>query len=340
MVACAALGCIAAPSGAQVALRLGVVHARYPGVGVLTAGQASLRGQWTNGPDRAAVDLGFASLRGGSWVGQANLESGTTRTYGWGALAQNVAASGALVKGGEPFGQVLGTLAAGRRVGTVVLGVGVAGGGLVPNRSLATWQTAVSASAGIPVGSADGTLRFLRAWSSGQRFAEIDLGLAQRMGPVSLEAGVGARGFDGMRTQATWRVQAAAPFNRFLTMEFAGGASPRSFQGITEGTYLTAGFSISSPRPHAVRPEITRTTTGIRFGIELPRAREVSIAGDWNGWTPVPMVLVESHWIADLPIGQGAHKFMLTVDGKQMVPPGVPKLPDGFGGEVGLLVVN
>ena len=68
--------------------------------------------------------------------------------------------------------------------------------------------------------------------------------------------------------------------------------------------------------------------------------RDVAIAGEWNHWTAVPMTRDASgRWVAELTLGAGAHRFMLIVDGKNVVPRGVPKLPDGFGGEVGLMVM-
>jgi hypothetical protein len=74
----------------------------------------------------------------------------------------------------------------------------------------------------------------------------------------------------------------------------------------------------------------------------VPGATSVDIAGDWNSWTPAPMAKdVDGRWSVELPLQGGAHKFIIVVDGqRQMVPRGVPTLPDGFGGTVGLLVVS
>jgi hypothetical protein len=42
-----------------------------------------------------------------------------------------------------------------------------------------------------------------------------------------------------------------------------------------------------------------------------------------------------------LPLGPGAYRFSLILDGEHwVVPEGVPMLPDDFGGEVGLLLVG
>lgn len=46
-------------------------------------------------------------------------------------------------------------------------------------------------------------------------------------------------------------------------------------------------------------------------------------------------------WSADLPLRGGAWRFAILVDGNRWtVPAGVPRLPDDFGGEVGVLVVR
>jgi hypothetical protein len=163
------------------------------------------------------------------------------------------------------------------------------------------------------------------------------------MGDFTLEAGAGLRSFDGLGTDGAWHVQAAAGMHRAFILEAAIGAYPRSPDGFTDGLFAALGVRIvAQPRASSL-PTVERIDgTWTRVRLAVPGASTVEIAGDWNSWTPAPMTRdVDGRWSAELPLQGGAHKFIIVVDGqRQSVPRGVPTLPDGFGGTVGLLVVS
>ena len=54
-------------------------------------------------------------------------------------------------------------------------------------------------------------------------------------------------------------------------------------------------------------------TGGVRFRVWAPRATEVSIIGDWNGWKPIAMQRSGDDWTATVPdVGRGAlYKYVI-----------------------------
>jgi 1,4-alpha-glucan branching enzyme len=57
----------------------------------------------------------------------------------------------------------------------------------------------------------------------------------------------------------------------------------------------------------------------IHFFCEAPRARSVSLIGDFNGWNPAahPMERqVDGSWFLEVPLSHGHHEYLFLVDGK------------------------
>jgi len=71
-------------------------------------------------------------------------------------------------------------------------------------------------------------------------------------------------------------------------------------------------------------------------------AKTVEVSGDFTSWKPVKLApSTGGAWKISLPIPHGTHQINVRVNGGQwLVPPGLPRLTDEFGGAVGLLVVN
>ncbi|MHB1223243.1 MAG: glycogen-binding domain-containing protein, partial [Gemmatimonadaceae bacterium] len=74
----------------------------------------------------------------------------------------------------------------------------------------------------------------------------------------------------------------------------------------------------------------------------LPAARSAGLLGDFTGWTAVPLERgADGRWAVTLALGPGVHRVNLrTDDGPWRAPPGLTAVDDGFGGQVGLLVVS
>lgn len=61
----------------------------------------------------------------------------------------------------------------------------------------------------------------------------------------------------------------------------------------------------------------------VRFALVNPDAREVSLVGDFNGWTPGATPLtgqgVDGVWTASIPVTAGRHEYAFIVDGERWV---------------------
>ena len=68
---------------------------------------------------------------------------------------------------------------------------------------------------------------------------------------------------------------------------------------------------------------------------------EVSVAGSFTDWEPVPMARSEGVWEVAMTLEPGVHEYVYIVDGTQVVPPEAPsRRDDGFGGWNGVVVVG
>jgi len=135
-------------------------------------------------------------------------------------------------------------------------------------------------------------------------------------------------------------------------LEFAFGSYPRDLVGFEHGTYASAGmrvnlsasarapYRIPSPPPLSVqRQEDGRTRIVVHYSQSADR---VEIAGDWTNWDPLRMNSVAANvWEVVTTLEPGIYKYSLVVDGSDWtLPEGVPSEPDGFGGQIGLLIVR
>jgi hypothetical protein len=166
-------------------------------------------------------------------------------------------------------------------------------------------------------------------------------------GPVLLSGSLGqreARGenrtFGGgqMVLTVAHGVAVFAAAESYPSNRLTGAVGGRSFSG---GIALSAGgfhAPRALPRPTAVPAAPAGLT---RLSIEARRASRVEVAGDWNGWEPVPLRRAENGvWYADLEIPPGEYRYAFRVDGRTWeVPKGVAAVDDGFGGKSAWLSV-
>ena len=95
---------------------------------------------------------------------------------------------------------------------------------------------------------------------------------------------------------------------------------------------------LSAPRAHFQLLPVAPGLQALR--LRAPDARSVEIAGDFSEWAPLPLERVGDDWEARLPLEPGVYRLNLRLDGGPWVaPPGLPAERDGFGGEVGVLIV-
>ena len=293
-----------------------VTHARFTsGAGSSTQASTAL----TLARPAGALSLGLQGMASASFL--------TGGVSAWSGSAQGFVA---LVSG--PWLASLGASAGGLRT---VAGVshGLFGGAARLRRDVGPF--AVEGAAAF---TASGTTRY----------TDATVGASLTRGVWNVDASGGARlgGLEG----GTQLGQADAELRLAprLFLDAAVGRSPRDLTGFTSGTYVTLGFRVPLAGRAAVLPSPARVEVRLeapdraRVTLEVPHATHVAIVGEWNAWTPAPMTrLGGDRWQAWLPLGRGAYRFAVVVDGGHwVVPPGVPRLNDDFGGQVGVLVIG
>src|SRR5438445_9243326 len=84
------------------------------------------------------------------------------------------------------------------------------------------------------------------------------------------------------------------------------------------GVVNTEVATINTSRPRATKPN--------RVCLELvkPGARQVCVAGSFNGWKPEKTPLAPTgngRWIGDLIVTPGRHEYLFVVDGQWLPDP-------------------
>lgn len=123
---------------------------------------------------------------------------------------------------------------------------------------------------------------------------------------------------------------------------------PSDHRGATLGVRLSGWRRPGVVRSLGERAQVTlwriRKLEGQRYVFEVraPGARLVEVMGSMTGWEPVRLERVAGErWQTSLTLQPGVHQVNLRTDGGGwMPPPGIPSTPDGFGGTVGVLVVE
>ena len=215
--------------------------------------------------------------------------------------------------------------------------------------------TGVVPSAGLwaQSGPIRATLSYLHTRISGDTYPEANLAVSLSRGPIDLSVYGGLRQspFEGFGLDESWAGATAALWvNPHAALVFSGGQySSDVLQGLPGGRFASVGIRltrrrarpipISAPAPIVYTAETARAGS---IGFEVDGARQVEIAGDWNGWERVPLSQdATGRWIVPVGLAPGAYRFNLRVDGERwIVPEGVPQIDDGYGGRVGLLLIS
>ena len=122
---------------------------------------------------------------------------------------------------------------------------------------------------------------------------------------------------------------------------------------------VTVAFSYSWGRRTAIRPprvdvgSLVRESGGsvqqpdvegnVHLRVHAPGARNVSVAGDFNGWQPDRAPLRPAGngwWEIHISLEPGSYEYLYIIDGRWVAPPEAKLLVnDGFGGQNGILEV-
>lgn len=113
------------------------------------------------------------------------------------------------------------------------------------------------------------------------------------------------------------------------------------------GLMFLAGRGSAGPQltPSAAVAQAPDTVHVVRFVFSQPNARTVSLAGDFNAWSPsaTPMLAdeVDGVWSIAIPLSSGRHEYAFVVDGERWVAdPFARSTRDEFGQESSILRVG
>ncbi|MEZ4457414.1 MAG: hypothetical protein R2882_12845 [Gemmatimonadales bacterium] len=305
-----------------------------------------------------AVGLGPFALGGtGEWAGSVAL--GGRWSLGFGA-------AGAAVRGEHDWlGREIGTrLGVERSVGRATLSAGALGASLdqpkvsMAGAFLAARLTVGSVQVEGEVGQLARIAGSFAAWSGAGRPVDTLrsgpqspshgwLAVRRRFGPVDLAGRVVARTRLASEGSAGWEASAAFRFVDGWAVAVTGGRAP-----IGTSPYLpyrdrvTIGLALA-PRRSRTFGSVERRgwfaaepdSAGVVFHFWLPGIERVELLGDLTDWRPVAMTaLGGGRFDLALAVPPGSYLINLRLDGgKPLVPPGLPAVDDGFGGEAGVI---
>ena len=352
-LACATWLALAPPLAAQqVSLLAGGAHARYADTLAGTAGLLSARLSGASRLTAVSFEANFSQFVTGEWATQ--LATQGTALF---PLARRVALG--IAGGGAASNFEGGTWS------------GAGGAGPLLAISSRRWLATVGASAGgvrrvdqTNLGMVTGSVRLRYTLPSGVaveggvsgtaadtiQYTDATASVSVRTSRLLFAVSAGAR--TGNFSDDPW---AQARLELFATgtatVEAALGRYPRDLTGFTDGLFVNLGVRLrlagSAPprRAATARPPVrverlgaTRVRISLEYRGDVDR---LEIAGDWNGWTPVPLARrAEGRWVAEFQLEPGVYKYALLADGHWTLPEGAVAVPDDFGGKVGLLVVR
>jgi hypothetical protein len=197
------------------------------------------------------------------------------------------------------------------------------------------------------------------------RYTDAELSAAPPLGRASGVLTMGLRfGAADLATAGAGEVRTAAP-DRWafgvLTMPLSGRLALQLGAGVQPalpdraqfgGRFARFGFvwqvngssSAGAPPPAPAPPPsalhaIAEGPASFRVRIALPAASRVEIKGGFTDWKPVALQRAEDGvWETVLPAAPGVYAVNIRIDdGNWIVPPGLPAVPDEFGGMAGLL---
>jgi hypothetical protein len=326
---------------------LGAQTVRFPGGTAFSAAVLSPLAELNSPTTAASINGAIASLPQGvvltqgrgDWWTETNVLTTGPRLAVEGTLAGTSSTNGASSAAAYGVGELLWA----RPVWGVAVGAGPSAGWIsaepsvlalhIRARGWRTWR-AVSLTWTVEPTS------FLGEW-----FTDVTTSLTGSEGPfvATVWASTRLSSFYGSSGAASGLLQYFV--SPQVSLEFGGGSFLRDpYQGFPQGGYVTLGLRLhSDTRPLPSAPPVAPlllSATDEHVQFRFARAKSVAIAGDWNGWQPMPLTPRDGDWEGALSLRAGLYHFDLVVDGQWVVPHGVATLADGFGGLVGLLVIQ
>lgn len=336
----------------ELSLFVGGVHARYAEALSGTAGLASARLSAFGPRAAGTIEAGAAQFLTGEWVTQLGAHGAGIAPLGGGAaLGIEVTGFGHDYRGGTWSGLVAGgpIFSFSRHPVTVTVGASVGGVRQIDAASFATR----AASARVRYLSLAGVMleaALVATAGDTLEYADATVGVAWRRSRLSAGVSAGLRAGD-LTDGPFGSIRLGYTTTPWSAVELTAGRYAPDLSGFNAGAYVNAGVRLrlagDGVRRGVGGPAVTHTRAGsgrVRVSVEFPRrgVRTLEIAGDWNGWTPVPLARAGGgRWTVELPLRPGVYKYQVIVNRKQWtVPDGASTVPDEFGGRVGLLIIR
>jgi len=168
-------------------------------------------------------------------------------------------------------------------------------------------------------------------------------------GGAAIAHGIGPRSWLTLDGQVWVTRCAAVGLVATTRTEYLGSGTVTLPPGVRLGFTFDPGRSAGEAPARPVAPEAPaglglRAAGPGRWRLTLPGGAErlAEVAGDFSSWEPVPMARnTGGDWEVELELGPGAHHVCVRFDGGEWLPPpGLPAAGDGFGGRVGILVLE
>ena len=344
------------PASAQsdASLLIGVGTVRFPG-GTTVGAFSVVPGLQISSPGREVSAGGtFASLPSGNGYVQGRLAAwmSTAPLAGHWRLAGEAQLSGATRGTGLANGAgqlaVEGLFAA-RRWGAGAA-LGPVSGWILGAAPVTAWRARVrtwwqDAHRHLELVASFEPTRFLGAW-----FTDVGSGLVARDGRLEARLSASGRLSRAYGSKGAALASVELRLSAGVSLEAVGGnVLPDPYQGLPASGFVTAGVRVhfplrTGPPDALVQSRLFRVShRGDQIVIRLRRsdARDVAVAGDWTGWTAVPLARTRGdRWELLTPIPRGSHHFVMVIDGAPwQIPDGVPSVADGMGGRVAVLTV-
>lgn len=200
-------------------------------------------------------------------------------------------------------------------------------------------------------------------------YTDVEGTMHARRGPVTFDGLLGVRAWSRGGGHGVYgEASAAVRLRGWLDLVLGGGRYPTDpIRGSVSGRYASLALRVTaapwsaydrSPPPR-VAPQWHSPAgssdpapltlelldcDGCAVHTLLVRAADASrveVSGDFTDWEPVPLSLTgPATWSVELPLAAGTYRLNVRIDGGPwIVPAGVTRLTDEFGGHVGVLTI-